>query len=71
MRAWGDEARQGVKDHGKSRVTVSVAVYMESATPHEVRLVNATLAERFVKKFPYASSVTMPTTPTGWTRSWD
>jgi len=29
-----------------------VAIYVESATPHEVRLVHATLAERFVKKAP-------------------
>lgn len=29
-----------------------VAVYVESATPHQVTLVNATLAERFVKKAP-------------------
>jgi transposase len=29
-----------------------VAVYVESATPHEVTLVNATLAERFVSPLP-------------------
>jgi hypothetical protein len=45
-----------------------VAVYVESATPHEVRLVNATLSARFVKK---ASSVTTPTTLTDWMRNWD
>ena len=29
-----------------------VAVHVESATPHEVRLVHATLAERFVRQLP-------------------
>jgi hypothetical protein len=29
-----------------------VAVHIESATPHEVTLVHATLAQRFVKPFP-------------------
>ena len=29
-----------------------VAVHVESATPHEVTLVHATLAQRFVKPFP-------------------
>jgi hypothetical protein len=29
-----------------------VAVHIESATPHEVTLVHATLVQRFVKPFP-------------------
>jgi hypothetical protein len=29
-----------------------VAVHVESATPHEVTLVHATLAERFVRQLP-------------------
>jgi IS5 family transposase len=31
---------------------LAVAVQVESATPHEVTLVHATLAQRFVKPFP-------------------
>ena len=33
-------------------VGLPVAVHIESATPHEVTLVHATLAQRFVKPFP-------------------
>ena len=34
------------------RQGLPVAVHVESATPHEVRLVHATLAERFVRQLP-------------------
>jgi transposase len=34
------------------RQGLPVAVHLESATPHEVTLVHATLAERFVKELP-------------------
>lgn len=34
------------------RQGLPVAVHVESATPHEVTLVHATLAQRFVKQFP-------------------
>jgi hypothetical protein len=34
------------------RQGLPVAVRVESATPHEVRLVDATLAERFVRQLP-------------------
>jgi len=34
------------------RQGLPVAVHVESATPHEVTLVHATLAERFVRQLP-------------------
>ena len=34
------------------RQGLPVAVHVESATPHEVRLVHATLTERFVRQLP-------------------
>jgi hypothetical protein len=34
------------------RQGLPVAVHVESATPHEVRLVKATLAQRFIKQLP-------------------
>ena len=34
------------------RQGLPVAVHVESATPHEVTLVHATLAERFVRQIP-------------------
>jgi hypothetical protein len=58
-------AKQGGADVGKTkrgkgskimaiadRRGLPVAVHIESATPHEVTLVHATLAQRFVKRFP-------------------
>ena len=58
-------AKQGGADVGKTkrgkgskimaiadRRGLPVAVHIESATPHEVTLVHATLAQRFVKPFP-------------------
>ena len=48
-----DETRQGVEDHGYRRSSgAPVAVHVESATPHEVTLVHATLAKRFVGQLP-------------------
>jgi transposase len=48
-----DEAGQGIEDHGHRRSSgAPVAIHVESATPHEVRLVHATLAERFVRQLP-------------------
>ena len=48
-----DEAWQGVEDHGNRRSSgLPVAVHVESATPHEVTLVQATLAQRFVNQLP-------------------
>ena len=48
-----------------------VAVHIESATPHEVTLVHATLAQRFVKPFPVRLiGVTTPTSRTAWMPTW-
>ena len=47
-----------------------VAVHVESATPHEVTLVHATLAERFVSQLPARLSATTPTSRTDWMRNW-
>ncbi len=48
-----------------------IAVHIESATPHEVTLVHATLAQRFVKPFPVpVSSVTTPMSRTAWMPTW-
>jgi hypothetical protein len=47
-----------------------VAVHIESATPHEVTLVQATLAHRFLNPFPCVSSVTTPTSRTAWMPTW-
>ena len=50
------------------RQGLPVAVHVESATPHEVRLVHATLAERFVRH-RRVSSGTTPTSRTDWMRN--
>ena len=48
-----DQARQGVEIMAVAdRQGLPVAVYVESATPHDVTLVHATLAERFVSPLP-------------------
>jgi transposase len=48
-----------------------VAVHVESATPHEVTLVHATLAERFVRHSSRCvSSATTPTSRTDWMWTW-
>jgi hypothetical protein len=46
-----DKARQGLEDHGDSRLpwASSRAIHIDSATPHEVTLVKATLAQMLVK----------------------
>jgi hypothetical protein len=36
----------------RRRLISEAAVHVESGTPHEVRLVRATLAERFVRRLP-------------------
>jgi hypothetical protein len=46
-----------------------VAVHVESATPHEVTLVHATLADRFISQLPCVSSATTPTSRTDWMRN--
>ena len=52
-RAWADETRQGIEDHGDRRSAgAPVVVHVESATPHEVTLVHATLADRFISQLP-------------------
>jgi hypothetical protein len=48
----------------------SVAVHVESATPDEVRLVQATLAERFVSQGPERLIGTTVTSRTDWMRNW-
>ena len=48
-----------------------VAVHVESATPHEVTLVHATLAERFRHASSRrVSSATTPTSRTDWMPNW-
>jgi hypothetical protein len=47
-----------------------VAVHVESATPHEVTLVHATLAERLVIQLQCVSSAITPTIRTDWIRNW-
>ncbi len=41
-----------------------VAVSIESATPHEVKLAESTLAQMVIPEFHGISSVTTPMTPT-------
>ena len=47
-----------------------VAVHIESATPHEVTLVHATLAQRFVKPFPVRLIGDNATSRTAWMLTW-
>ena len=47
-----------------------VAVHVESATPHEVTLVNVTLAETLVRKRPERLMGITPTSPTSSMGSW-
>ena len=49
------------------RQGLPVAVHVESATPHEVRLVQATLANRSSRR---VSSATTPTNRTDWMKNW-
>jgi transposase len=48
------------------RQGLPVAVHIESATPHEVRLVHATLAERLSGSYRSVSSGATPTSRTDW-----
>jgi transposase len=48
-----DEARQGIEDHDHRRSSGTPGRHpRRGARPHEVRLVHATLAERFVRQLP-------------------
>jgi Transposase DDE domain len=49
-----DQAGQGYEDHGVFRegTSLPLALHAESASPHEVTLVEATLASGFLKETP-------------------
>jgi hypothetical protein len=52
------------------RQGLPVAVYVESATPHEVTLVRATQPSGLSGRSPRVSSATTPTSRTDWMQNW-
>jgi transposase len=52
LQGWQNKARQGYENHGRCRPPRSVAVHVESATPHEVKLALPTLVGMVVPEAP-------------------